>query len=310
MPGTPGYDEARKVYNGMIDRRPAIIARCVDAGDVIAAVNYARDHDLQLAVRGGGHHGAGLSVCDDGLVIDLSPMKGVRVDPVARTALVLGGNTWGEVDHATHAFGLVTPSGIISTTGVGGLTLGGGLGHHTRRFGLAIDNLLSADMVLADGSFVTVSEESHPDLFWAIRGGGGNFGVVTAFQFRLHPSNTCTPARCSGMSRKLATSCAGTGSSCRPSRTRSAGSSGSTSCPRRRRSPRSFGAGRPASSSGPIPGSTRAGRGILRADPGEVRPTHPRLGGPDRHIRPCKACSTASTRPATSGTGRPTSSTS
>jgi FAD/FMN-containing dehydrogenase len=185
--GTPGYDEARAIYNAMIDRRPAIIARCVDAGDVIAAVNYARTNDMLLSVRGGGHHGAGLSVCDDGLVIDLSLMKGVRVDPVAKTALVMGGSTWAEVDHATYAFGLVTPSGIISSTGVGGLTLGGGLGHHTRRFGLAIDNLLSADMVLADGSFVTVSAESHPDLFWAIRGGGGNFGVVTAFQFKLTP---------------------------------------------------------------------------------------------------------------------------
>jgi FAD/FMN-containing dehydrogenase len=185
--GTTGYDEARKVYNAMIDRRPAIIARCADAADVIAAVNYAREHDLLLAVRGGGHHGAGLGVCDDGMVIDLSLMKGVRVDPDARTALVMGGSTWGEVDHATHPFGLVTPSGIVSTTGVGGLTLGGGVGHNSRRFGLAIDHLLSADMVLADGSFVTVSEDHHPDLFWAIRGGGGNFGVVTAFQFRLDP---------------------------------------------------------------------------------------------------------------------------
>ncbi len=185
--GTPGYDDARKVYNAMIDRHPAIIARCTNAGDVIAAVNYAREHDLPLSVRGGGHHGAGLSVCDDGLVIDLSLMKGVRVDPEARTALVMGGSTWGEVDHATSAFGLVTPSGIISTTGVGGLTLGGGLGHHSRRFGLTIDNLISADVVLADGSFVTASAESHPDLYWAIRGGGGNFGVVTAFEFGLHP---------------------------------------------------------------------------------------------------------------------------
>jgi FAD/FMN-containing dehydrogenase len=189
-PGSPEYDEVRKVYNAMIDRRPALIARCVDAGDVIAAVNHAREHSLPLAVRGGGHHGAGLSLVDDGLVVDLSLMKGVRVDPVARTALVMGGSTWAEVDHATHAFGLATPCGIISTTGVGGLTLGGGVGHLTRGFGLALDNLLSADMVLADGSFVTVSEESHPDLFWAIRGGGGNFGVVTAFQFRLHPVHT------------------------------------------------------------------------------------------------------------------------
>jgi len=189
-PGSPAYDEARAVYNGMIDRRPALIARCVDAGDVITAVNYAREHDLPLAVRGGGHHGAGLGVCDDGLVIDLSLMKGVRVDPEARTALVMGGSTLGEVDHATHAFGLATPSGIFSSTGVGGITLGGGLGYLTRRHGLAIDNLLSADVVLADGSFVTASAESHPDLFWALRGGGGNFGVVTAFEFRLHPVET------------------------------------------------------------------------------------------------------------------------
>jgi hypothetical protein len=189
LAGDRGYDEARKVYNGMIDRHPAIIARCADVADVIAAVNYARDRDMLLAVRGGGHHGAGLGICDDGLVIDLSAMRGVRVDPAARTALVLGGTTWGEVDHATHAFGLATPSGIVSTTGVGGLTLGGGLGHLTRRYGLAIDNLLAADMVLADGTFVTVSEDSLPDLFWAIRGGGGNFGVVTSFQFRLHPVN-------------------------------------------------------------------------------------------------------------------------
>ncbi len=186
-PGSPDYDSARTIYNAMIDRRPAIIARCVDTGDVITAVNYARDHDLVLAVRGGGHHGAGLSICDDGLVIDLSLMKGVRVDPEARTALVMGGSTWADVDHATSAFGLVTPSGIISSTGVGGLTLGGGLGHHTRRFGLAIDNLLAADIVLADGSFVTATATNHPDLFWAIRGGGGNFGVVTAFLFNLNP---------------------------------------------------------------------------------------------------------------------------
>jgi hypothetical protein len=187
--GSPAYDEARKVYNGMIDRHPAIIARCADAADVMTAVTYARDHAMLLAVRGGGHHGAGLGVCDDGLVIDLSLMRGVRVDPANRTALVLGGTTWGEVDHATHAFGLATPSGIVSTTGVGGLTLGGGLGHLSRQYGLTIDNLLSADMVLADGTFVTVSDDSLPDLFWAIRGGGGNFGVVTAFQFRLHPVN-------------------------------------------------------------------------------------------------------------------------
>lgn len=189
-PGNEAYDEARKVYNAMIDKRPALIVRCADVADVIAAVNFARENDLPLAIRGGGHNGAGLGICDDGLVIDLSSMKGIRVDPVDRTVRVEGGATWGDVDHATHAFGLATPSGIISTTGVGGLTLGGGLGHLTRKCGLTIDNLLSVDMVLADGQFVTVSAEENDDLFWAVRGGGGNFGVVTSFLFKLHPIST------------------------------------------------------------------------------------------------------------------------
>jgi FAD/FMN-containing dehydrogenase len=190
QPGDQDYETARKLYNAMIDRRPRLIARCADVADVIAAVQFAREQELLLAVRGGGHNGGGLGSCDDGLVIDLSRMKGVRVNPVERTARVEGGSTWGDVDHAAHVFGLATPSGIISTTGVGGLTLGGGLGHLARKYGLSIDNLLGADMVLADGSFVTVNESDHADLFWAIRGGGGNFGVVTSFLFRLHPVKT------------------------------------------------------------------------------------------------------------------------
>lgn len=189
-PGSLNYDEACKVYNAMINRRPAAIAQCADVGDVIQCVNFAREEDIPLAIRGGGHNGGGLGTCDDGLVIDLSPMKGVRVDPVARTARVEAGCTWGDVDHATHAFGLATPSGIISTTGVGGLTLGGGLGHLARTCGLSLDNVLEVDMVLADGSFVTANSQQNQDLFWAVRGGGGNFGVVTSFLFKLHPIST------------------------------------------------------------------------------------------------------------------------
>jgi FAD/FMN-containing dehydrogenase len=185
-----GYEAARKVYNGMIDRRPHFIVRCSNVADVIAAGKFAGKHQLLVAVRGGGHNGAGLGTCDDGLIIDLSRMKGIRVDPITRTVQVAGGCNWGDVDHATHAFGLATPSGIISTTGVAGLTLGGGLGHLTRKYGLAIDNLLAVDMVLADGRFVTVSAEEHEGLFWAIRGGGGNFGIVTSFLFQLHPLRT------------------------------------------------------------------------------------------------------------------------
>ncbi len=189
-PGDGRYDEARKVYNAMIDRRPGLIARCADASDVVAAVNFARKEGVLVSIRGGGHNAGGLGVCDDGLVIDLSGMRKVEVDPQQKTVRVQGGATWGEVDRATHEHGLAVPSGIISTTGVGGLTLGGGIGHLSRRFGLSIDNLVSADMVLADGSSLTASEDQAEDLFWAIRGGGGNFGVVTSFVFRANPVDT------------------------------------------------------------------------------------------------------------------------
>lgn len=185
--GQPGYDQARTVWNAMIDRRPSLIARCADAADVVQAVRFARDNDLLLAVRGGGHNIAGNAVCDDGLLIDLAGMKAVRVDPERRTAWVEPGVTLGEFDRVAQEFGLATPLGINSTTGVAGLTLGGGFGWLSRRFGLTIDNLLAADVVTANGELVHTSETENPDLFWAIRGGGGNFGVVTSFEFRLHP---------------------------------------------------------------------------------------------------------------------------
>jgi FAD/FMN-containing dehydrogenase len=189
-PSDVRYEEARKVYNAMISRKPRLIVKCADVADVMTAVRFGHQHDLKVSIRGGGHNAGGLGVCDDGLVIDLSLIKYVRVHPATRMVRVGGGNTWGEVDHATHAFGLAIPSGIISTTGVGGLTLGGGLGHLTRQFGLTIDNLLSADVVLADGRFVVASARENPDLFWALRGGGGNFGVVTSFVFQAHPVHT------------------------------------------------------------------------------------------------------------------------
>ncbi len=186
-PADAGYDEARTLYNAMIDKHPALIVRCANAADVAAAVAFARHNKLDVAIRGGGHNGAGLAMVDDGLVIDLSPMKAIHIDTAARTVRVAGGCTWGEVDQATHAHGLAVPSGIISTTGVGGLTLGGGLGYLSRAHGLTIDNLLAVDIVLADGRLVTASENENPDLFWAVRGGGGNFGVVTSFLFQGQP---------------------------------------------------------------------------------------------------------------------------
>jgi FAD binding domain/Berberine and berberine like len=185
-PEDPSYDKARQLYNAMIDKRPRAIACCVDAADVIAAVNFGRDNGLPIAIRGGGHNGPGLGSVEDGLVIDLSLMKGVRVDPQNRTVRVGSGCTTGDVDHATHPFGQAVPFGIISTTGVAGLTLSGGHGYLGRQYGLACDNLIEADVVLADGSFVTASETENADLLWALRGGGGNFGVVTSFLFRTH----------------------------------------------------------------------------------------------------------------------------
>ena len=187
QPGDAGYDEARTVRNGMIDRNPAIIVQCQGAADVMQAVNFARDNDLLLSVRGGGHNVAGSAVNDGGIVIDLSGMTAVRVDPQARTARVEGGATWADLDRETQVFGLATPGGVVSSTGVGGLTLHGGYGHLRRKYGLSIDNLLSVDIVTADGQLRTASESENADLFWAVRGAGSNFGVVTSFEFRLHP---------------------------------------------------------------------------------------------------------------------------
>lgn len=190
LPSDSNYEETRKVYNGMIDKRPALFVLCANVSDVITSVKFAKAQKLPLAIRSGGHHAAGLGVWDDALVIDISQMKGIRVAPEARTVRVEGGCLLGDIDHATQVFGKAIPSGIFSTTGISGLTLGGGLGHLSRAYGLAIDSMLEADVVLADGTLVTASETSHPDLFWALRGGGGNFGVVTSFLFKLHDAGT------------------------------------------------------------------------------------------------------------------------
>jgi FAD/FMN-containing dehydrogenase len=186
-PDDADYDSARAVWNGAIDRRPRLITRCVGSADVAAAVRFARQHDLEIAIRGGGHNVAGTAVCDDGIVIDLSLMRAVRVDPAGRRAWVQGGALWGDVDRETQGHGLATTGGIVSHTGVAGLTLGGGVGWLMRKHGLTVDNLLAVDLVTADGTPLHATEDEHPDLFWALRGGGGNFGVVTSFEFRLHP---------------------------------------------------------------------------------------------------------------------------
>jgi len=185
--GDPCYEQGRKVFNGMIDKRPALIVRCVGVADVISAVHFARETDILVSIRGGGHGVVGNAVCDDGLVIDLSSMKSVRVDPKERTARAEGGVTWGDFDHETQAFGLATTGGIVPSTGIAGLTLGGGIGYLNRKYGLACDSLVSADVVTADGQLRRASAEEHEDLFWGLRGGGGNFGVVTSLQYRLHP---------------------------------------------------------------------------------------------------------------------------
>jgi FAD/FMN-containing dehydrogenase len=190
LPGEAGYDEARTTFNGMIDRHPALIARCAATGDVVKSINFAREHGLIVSVRGGGHNVAGNAICEGGLMIDLTPMKGIRVDPAARTARAQGGLTWREFDRECQAFGLATTGGAVSSTGIAGLTLGGGFGWLGRSFGMSCDNLLSADVVLADGSVVVASANENTDLFWGLRGGGGNFGVVTSFEFKLHPVTT------------------------------------------------------------------------------------------------------------------------
>jgi FAD/FMN-containing dehydrogenase len=192
QPGDEGYEAARKVYSALIDNHPALIARCSDVADVITAVNFGRQNNPLISIRGG-HNAGGSGICDDGLVIDLSRIRYTHVDPEAGTVRVRGGSTWGDVDHATHTFGLALPSGIISTTGVGGLTLGGGLGYLTRKCGLAIDNLIEDSVVLADGRLVTANEQHNEDLLWALRGGGGNFGVVTSFVFKTRPIHTDRP---------------------------------------------------------------------------------------------------------------------
>ena len=208
------YDNARAVWNGAVNRRPRLIARCCGTADVAAAVRFARDHDLEITVRGGGHNVAGTAVCDGGIMIDLSSIRAIAVDPVERTALVQGGALWADVDHETQAHGLATTGGIVSHTGVGGLSLGGGIGWLMRKHGLTVDNLVQAEVVTAAGDIIRASASDHPDLFWAMRGGGGNFGIVSSFRFALHPVGpTVVAGPCSGLPRTPPTSCASTASS-------------------------------------------------------------------------------------------------
>jgi FAD/FMN-containing dehydrogenase len=213
-PDRDGYDDARAIWNGAVDRRPRLIARCSGTADVAAAVCFGRDRGLEIAVRGGGHNVAGTALCDDGIVIDLSAMRAVTVDPVERTARVQGGALWGDVDHKTQGHGLATTGGIVSHTGVGGVSLGGGIGWLMRKHGLTVDNVVEAELVTAEGDIIRASANDHPDLFWALRGGGGNFGVVSSFRFTLHPSAPASwPDRCSGRPSTPPTSCASTASS-------------------------------------------------------------------------------------------------
>ena len=306
-PEDAGYEAARSVYNAMIDKRPALIARCADADDVAAVIRFAAGRGLLLAVRGGGHNGAGLGTCDGGVVIDLSALKEIQVDPQGRSVRVGGGCTWGEVDRATNEHGLATPSGIISTTGVGGLTLGGGLGHLTRKCGLSIDNLLEAELVLASGERVTANADEHPDLYWAIRGGGGNFGVVTSFMFRLHDVDTVFAGPMFWASTRAPTCSPPIASSCPMPRASSTGSSPTRACRRRPRSPRSCTCARSAESSG-------ATSAASRTRPRRWRRCSTTFPSPCCTVcrrcrtRRCRALSTRSIRRAISGTGARTSS--
>ena len=266
------YDDARAIWNGAIDRRPRLIARCIGTGDVAAAVRFARDNDLEIAIRGGGHNVGGTAICDDGIVIDLSAMRATWVDPAGRTAWVQGGALWGDVDRETQAHGLATTGGIVSHTGVAGVTLGGGIGHLMRKYGLVVDNLLAAEVVTAEGSIVRASADEHPDLFWALRGGGGNFGVVTSFRFALHPVGPTV------MAGPIFWAADDTTDVLRFYRdfvadapTSSAASSGSAPSPRYRASPRTCTGGRPSPSRAATPAPSKTASVRCRPSAGSGR---------------------------------------